>query len=263
MNKISAAILAACSIGMIAQAQVIDPLNGDSLSGYTYYLVNDSSHGTGGDGVSFSDSSGALVESFAGTINDAEQALFLAPASSFSTTFSVGDTLLVYSTVPASSTTEDFGLAVSASNPSAETGAGDGYSSRSSFDWMSISVRPNGSGGTIRQNTSISGTLTTASDNLTATLPVDALFITWNSADSFTLGYISDTDTVVDDDTVTFGATSTIGAEIGFYGDIRTTGTSIGSFDNLSIEEAPEPTSAALLGLGGLLGVGGLIRRKK
>jgi len=107
MKKISAVIIA-CSMGLAVQAQVIDPLTG-SLAGYTTTLVNDGGSG-GASSVSFSDSASGLQANFAGTVNDPEQALFLAPASSFSTTFAVGDTLWVNVAMPVSSTAMDFGL---------------------------------------------------------------------------------------------------------------------------------------------------------
>ena len=95
-------LIMACSMGVAAQAQIIDPLTG-SLSGYTDYLVNDGSHG-GGLGISFTSSASGLSANYVGTGTSAEQALFLAPASSFSTTFAVGDMLTVnvnmLSTVP-------------------------------------------------------------------------------------------------------------------------------------------------------------------
>ena len=174
MKKIDV-ILLLCSMGVVVQAQttVIDPLTGRNdpltggLVGYTSYLVNDVSAGAG-EGVSFPASSSGLSAAYVGTGTTAEQALFLAPVNSFSTTFAVGDTLMVNTAIPSSSTVEDFGLAISANNPTAAS-SGNSYNSRTLFDWMSISVRPSGSGGTIRVNTSVSGTLTTASFALSPT----------------------------------------------------------------------------------------------
>src|SRR5262245_22985418 len=131
MKRLGLTIIGCLSV-ITLHAQVIDPLNGDSLSGYTTTLVLDNSSGAG-SGVSFSDTSGALAASFAGTLSDPEQALFLAPASGFSTTFAVGDTLFVNTAVPASSTTEDFGLAISATATPTAAGSGNAYNSRGTF----------------------------------------------------------------------------------------------------------------------------------
>jgi len=241
-------IAIACSIGLALQAQVIDSLNGDSLSEYTTTLVLDNSDGAGA-GVSFSDTSGSLVASYTGTVSDPEQALFLAPATDFSTVFSVGDMLSVNVNTPASSTTEDFGLAIAATATPTAAGSGNSYNSRGTFDWTSISVRPSQS--SIRVNTSISGTVTTGNNvaNIGSTANISELFIDWLSADTFQLGYVSN-DVAVVDATATFAPSSTIGAAIGFYGDLRATGTSLGSFSDLSIQPVPEPCTLALLALG-------------
>src|ERR1700744_31931 len=135
LKSLSAVIMAG-SLAMAAHGQtVIDPLTG-SLSPYTTYLVNDTSLGAG-QGVSFTSSGSGLSATYAGTGTSAEQALFLAPSTSFSSTFSVGQTLLVNSTVAASSTAEDFGLAISAASPVGGN-AGNSFNSRTAFDWASI-----------------------------------------------------------------------------------------------------------------------------
>ena len=217
-----------------AQVTVIDKLNGDSLSEYTDTLVLDDSDGAG-SGVSFTDSSSGLQADFVGTVSDAEQALFLAPASSFNTTFAVGDMLSVDVNVPTSSTEEDFGLAISATATPTAAGGGNSYNSRASFDWVSISVRPSQT--SIRVNTSVSGTLTTAANSVDVANVADItqLFIEWDSNQVFSLGYVSNGVSVIDE-TVAFASTSTIGSAIGFYADLRATGTSLGSFTNLAIQ---------------------------
>lgn len=253
MKKIGA-ILAAGAIAAVSHAQtvVLDPLNGDSLGAYTTTLVLDNSDGAG-EGVSFSDSSGALAASYVGTGTSAEQAVLLAPASAFGATFAIGDTLFVDTAVPASSTAEDFGLAIaSTATPAAASGA-NSYNSRPSFDLASISIRPSQTA--IRVNTYISGTVTTASyvANNVNPASVSELFITWNSADNFSLGYVTN-GIAVTDATISFSSGSTIGSAIGFYGDLRATGTSLGNFSDLSLT-VPEPTSLALCGLGAALGL--------
>lgn len=235
---------------------VIDPLNGDSLSQYTDTATLDNSDGAG-EGVTFSDSSGALTASYAGTGTSAEQALFLASASDFSTLFAPGQTLFVDTSVPASSTQMDFGLAIAATATPTGAGSGNGYNSRASFDWASISLRPSQTA--IRVNTSISGTLNTGSGVVGlpsgGTADVSQLFITWDSTtvsgEEFTLGYVLN-GTSYDDESVTFAPGSAIGSAIGFYGDLRATGTSLGGFSDLSIEPVPEPATLALFALGGL-----------
>jgi hypothetical protein len=246
---ISAVAMCAC---VAVQAQtIIDPLNGTLTPPYTTYVVNDVSAGAG-QGVSFTQSASGLQANYVGTGTTAEQALSLAPASSFSTTFAVGDTLEVSSTVAASSTAEDFGLAISANNPIAGN-SGDSWNSRTAFDWASISTRPNQSGGFIRQNTSINGTLVTGSFNLSPTpSTVTGLYITWVSPLAFTLGYMTSSG-LVPDDTVNFEAGSSIGSDIGFYGDLRTTGASLGDFQNLAIVPEPSTLSLCSVGLVGLI----------
>ena len=261
MKKIALLALAA-SMGLALQAQVIDPLNGDSLSEYTTTLVLDNSDGAGA-GVSFSDSSGGLTASYTGSVSDPEQALFLAPATDFSTVFGVGDTLFVDVNTPASSTTEDLGLAIAATATPTAAGSGNGYNSRPTFDWASISVRP--SQAAIRVNTSVSGTVTTASyvGNIGTTANISELFIQWVAADTFNLGYVSNGVSVVDAPNITFASGSQIGADIGFYGDLRATGTSLGTLSDLTIQPVPEPSTLAISGLGGILGGFFMLRRKK
>ncbi|HUC83845.1 MAG TPA: hypothetical protein VL970_01530, partial [Candidatus Acidoferrales bacterium] len=231
------------------QAQtVIDPLNGTVSIPYSTYLILDNSDGAG-EGVSFGESSSGLSASYVGTGTSAEQALYLAPATSFSSTFSVGDTLMVDSPLAASSTAEDLGLAISASNPSVASAA-NSWNARPTFDYLSISVRPSGTspGGTLRVNTSSGGSVVTSSFNLDPTLPIDALYIDWVSGTTFSFGYIDGSGNNVPDGSFTFGGASTIGTDIGFYGDLRATGTSLGDFSNLTI--VPEPSTMALCGTG-------------
>ena len=255
MKKISALIIA-CSLGLAVQAQLIDPLTG-GLGGYTTYQVLDNSLGAG-QGVSFTSSGSGLQANFVGTGTTAQQALFLAPATSFSTTFGVGQTLWLSVLVPVSTTQMDFGLAIAAATPVAAS-AGNSWSSRTASDWASISVRP--SQGSIRANSSISGTLVTSAGVLAAPAnTVSQLYIQWVSADVFNLGYVDTSSVQHLSETITFAGTSTIGTEIGFYGDLRATGTSLGTMSNLTI--TPEPSTFALCGMG-LASLVAIARRKK
>ena len=258
-------ILAACSLSLIAQAQVIDSLTG-SLSGYTSTLVLDNSLGAG-NGVSFSSSGFGLQTDFIGASSTPEQALFLAPLSYFSTTFAVGDRLTVNVAIPdgpqSGSYTADFGLAISATATPTAAGSGNGYNSRTSFDWASISVRPPQS--SIRENSSISGVLVTGANvhSGVAASTVTQLYIDWVSPLVFDLGWVDGTGAHLGE-TVTFNSGSTIGAAIGFYSDQRLQGgiTGLGYFTDLAIQPIPEPTTMAFCGMG-FAGLIVWLRRKK
>ncbi len=249
LKKFSA-IITVCSVGLAVQAQLIDPLDGTGGISYATYLVNDVSHG-GGLGVSLSQSGSGLQANYLGTGTSAEQSLFLATVGSFSTVFSVGQRLSVNVAQPVSATAMDFGLAISDASPIAATASsGSGWDSRGSFDWASISLRP--SQNAIRANSSISGAVVTGNGVLGVGTPtsVSQLYIDWVSADVFTLGYIDSSSVGHVSETITFNSGSTIGAQIGFYGDLRATGTSLGNFTDLTISPIPEPSTMAICGLG-------------
>ena len=256
--KTICAIIAVGSLTLASQAQVIDPLTG-SLSGYTTTLVLDNSLGAG-SGVLFSSSASGLQSSFVGTVSQPEQALFLAPVSSFGTAFAVGERLSVNVSMPVSSTQMDFGLAVSSTATPIAAGSGNGYNSRTTFDWASVSVRP--SQAAVRGGADVSGTLNTSYNTGAAANTVTALYIDWVSADVFNLGYIDTSAVGHNLYTATFNGGSTIGAAIGFYGDLRAASTSLGNFTDLTISPVPEPSTLALCGAG-FAGLFVAMRRKK
>jgi fibronectin-binding autotransporter adhesin len=239
MKKISVVMMCLLALAARAQVTVIDPLNGNSLTRYTDTLVLDNSSG-GGAGISFSDSSSALVASYVGTGITPEQALFLAPTNSFSATFTVGDVLTVNTTVPGETNQEDFGLAISATNLPPAAASGNSFSSRALFDWASISIRP--SQNSIRINTSTNGVLTTAANvvNISNATNITQLFIQWNTTNAFSLGFVSNGVSFIAA-RVAFTAGSKIGNAIGFYGDIRSAGVSLGSFTNLTLAPLVNP----------------------
>jgi len=271
MKKISALIIA-CSMSLAIHAQIIDSLTSGhnnpatgGLVGYTDTTVLDNSHGAG-NGLSFTSSSASgLSANYVGTGTTAEQALFLAPVSSFSTTFAVGDTLWVSLAMPVSTTQMDFGLAVASTATPTAAAAGNptAWDSRTLTDFAAIYVRPSQTA--VRGASSISGTLNTSFVSGTqAANTVSQLYISWASSDVFFLGYVDSSAISHNLFTATFAGTSTIGAAIGFYGDLRATGTSLGTLDNLTITSTivPEPSTLAMCSMG-FAGLIVLLRRKR
>ena len=97
------------------------------------------------------------------------------------------------------------------------------------------------------------------------TANVSQLYIDWVSTDVFTMGYIdsSAVSHVSEIDNMIAGAI-TIGTEIGFYGDLRLAGQSVGVFI-LAVAPipTPEPSTLALCGMGLAPGLFAVVRRKK
>jgi len=270
---------ALCSLGLVAHAQtIIDPLNGTGGITYTNYLTLDQSQAgaVGGvaDGVSFTQSGSGLQDNYTGSTAHAEQAMSLAPGTSFGTTFAVGDTLSVASTVASSGVLEDFGLAITA-GPATVASAGNSWDSRATFDFMTISIRPstaNNPVASIKVTTSVSGSVVangpigggyTANPSVAS---ITGLYIDWLSTtgagENFAYGYLTAGSIENQVGTITYAPGSTIGNDIGFYGDLRATGTSIGNFQNLSITAVPEPSTLAMCGVG-FVGLLLALRRKQ
>lgn len=252
MKKIGI-IMIASLMTMGVQAQLIDSFSGVGLGAYTLTRILD--NGVAEANVSFSDASGALVASYAGTINQAEQVVFL--RNDFS--LAVGNRLLVDVLFPTQTSDLDFGIAVSATATPNSVANPTLTDTRSTFNWTAVYARPNQNA--VRSASSINGTLVTATGVLTADeTTVGQLFIERNSSTLFTLGYFDTSAVRHDSRTVTF-TTSDVGTAIGFYGDLRAVGGTLGSLDNLRMELIPEPSTAALAGLGLLALIARRLRR--
>jgi len=213
---------------------VVDNFSVVGLGEYTLTRVLD--NGVATANVSFSDASGALVASYTGTPNQPEQVLLLRSSA----TLGIGESLVADVSQATSTSEMDFGLAASVTV--SPTGVSDPTptDTRSTFDWLSVSVRPNQNA--IRVNTSISGVVTTASfviSNVDETT-VSKLFIQRTTSTNFTVGYFDTGQVriVANATPITFASTN-VGAAIGFYADLRADLGTLGSLDNLRIEAAP------------------------
>lgn len=227
---------------------IVDDFNVAGLGQYTQTAVLD--NGVAESNVSFSDATGALVASYAGTINQPEQVLLLRDDA----TLGAGEKLVVDVSMAALSSQMDFGIAVSATKTPTAASVAD-TDTRDTFNWASVSVRP--SQNAIRVNSSINGVVTTGSGVLsTDEALVSRLFIERLSSTSFKVGYVSTSEVVTDALTINF-TTGDVGNAIGFYADLRAAGGTLGTLDNLRI--VPEPAAAVL----GMLGLVGLVSLRK
>src|SRR3990172_2422015 len=129
MQKMTGIIMA-LSVGVAAQAQLIDGFSGGSLGSYTLTRILD--NGVAEANVSFSDATSALVASYAGTVNQAEQVVFL--RNDFN--LGVGYRLLADASFPTQTSQMDFGIAVSATATPTAASAAD-TDTRDTFNWAS------------------------------------------------------------------------------------------------------------------------------
>lgn len=252
-GTLAAALVLSLSVGVVPVAAgpigIVDNYSVAGLGEYTQTAVLD--NGVTESNVSFSDASGALVASYAGTVNQPEQVVFLRDDA----TLGVGEKLVADVSMAALASQMDFGIAVSATKTPTAASAGDS-DTRDSFNWASVSVRP--SQNAIRVNSSINGVVTTGSGVLAADEAlVSRLFIQRLSSNSYKVGYVDTSNVTFDALTINF-TTSDVGNAIGFYGDLRAAGGTLGTLDNLRI--VPEP-AAGLLALLGMMGLVSLRKR--
>jgi hypothetical protein len=260
-SSLTALWVAVSSIsGLSHAATLIDDFSDASLAEYTLTRVNDPSELTAN--VSFSSLDGALMATYTGT-GAPEQLLYL--RNDFS--LPIGQMLTVDVSFAATTTQMDLGLAIAGtSTPTAVVTTGD---TRASAPWLSVSVRP--SQDSIRVNTSgavlLNGSLTEPTYNpaLVTTgfgvmsaveTDITRLFIQRTLANQFVVGYFDTSAIRHDALTVEFIGALDLGAQVGFYADLRAAGT-LGTFDNLQV--IPEPTVAWLGALSGL----SLLRRRR
>jgi autotransporter-associated beta strand protein len=211
---------------MIPGSTLIDDFSDGNVSEYVRTTVNDGNTATN---ITPSVVSGALTTTYAGTSTH-EQVVLLRDDVSLE----IGETLAVDVAMPSTGLTMDFGLAVSAiDNPSGASVSDS--DTRDTFNWASVAVRP--SQDAIRVNQSSGGTVNTGGGVLSSIeTNVAGLYITRNSVTQFVLGYVDTNSTSFVATTLNFAAAN-VGTALGFYMDVRSSGT-LGGFDNLRIEES-------------------------
>jgi len=247
MKKLSL-ITAVCLAGVVSQAQLIDDFSDTSIAEYTKSVVLEQD---AVNAISFASPSGTLqVSKSTGTT--AEQVLLL--RNDFS--LSVGQTLRVDALSPVTGAYTDFGIAVSTLVDPVDAVWTSGTADvRQNY----INVYLKHSTGAVGY-VGFNGTVNVASSS--GVIPpsfgsVIGLYISRLALDSFDVGYTTASgDTLLKSFT---GMNTATGDAVGFYADVRAV-TSYSDLDNLRIA-VPEPTTAALLGLGSL-GLVFRLRRK-
>jgi hypothetical protein len=255
MKKISVLIMA-CSMGVVAQAQLIDDFSG-GLTAYTLSKVLDNNTVSQ---ISFSDPSGALQATYAATgTAAAEQVLFLR------SDYSLGIGYVLRADVNYTlAGSQDLGIALATTATPFALGDGFGGDVRTNYILAAIRSSANHVIGTGIDGANGHTGFAIDPQQQSGGTNFFGLYIARTSATTFDIGYNYNSsygygDIFLRTLTVT---DSTIGNAVGFYADMRTAGT-IGTLDNLRIELIPEPTTMTLCGLGGFLGLVAWMRRKK
>jgi hypothetical protein len=227
MKKLSL-IATACLLGVVAQAQLIDDYSGN-LAAYTATRILNNGNHSPANTYAWQIDNGALrlnttayvgIEQFALTRLDAPLAVGYELTASY-THLNLGS--------------QDLGLYVGAGTPTADVRA----------DYVNVYVRNNGQiftrGFNGASELGLAGGSTPAN--------ISSLFVARPTLNTYELGYYDGaTRNLLTTRTM---SNTAIGNAIGFYADVRSVGIR-GVVDNLTLTAIPEPTTAALFGLGSL-----------
>jgi hypothetical protein len=247
-SKKIGALIAACSMALAAQAQLVDSLTSGSVAPYTETIIL--AQNADGPFTFASSGSGLQVSRTYSSGGNAQQDLFL--RNDFS--LSVGNILRVtVSGLSTSAFNSDFGIAIASqvSPASATPWATGTLTTRSNY--LAMYVKPgNGQVGAIGFNGTTqlysSGGITPAGG---AYSTINGLWISETAANIFNVGYTTPSGDVTVGSGITFTGAA-VDNSIGFYADLRATGTSPAFFSNLTLSPipVPEPSTFAMCGLG-------------
>lgn len=259
MKKISA-LMAACSVGLAVQAQIIDTLTGGSLASYTKTIVL--SQNADGPMTFTSTGSGLQVSRVISSGSSAQQDLLLRGDYSLS----VGNTLRVSITGLGTSggVNADFGLAIASQvDPYSLPWTSGTVNTRSNT--LAMYVKPGSSqvgsfgfNGTTQLSYTGSGSITPGA-GVYAT--ITGLWISETAANVFNIGYTTASGDITLSSGITFTGVA-VDQTVGFFADLRGTLTSPAIFTDLRLEPIPEPSTLALCGMS-FLGLVAMLRRKK